>query len=186
MSGLSLAAIGQDFHFASRQRTKVTTYLTICLMIGNPLLSGGAASTNGSGYSQNAENQIYGSLTMTVLAVGAFILILASIFAVAAYLDYHHLRSLRSTTGSRNSQDDFPPPAEDGMRTLDSREYSRRATPASTWTSGVAVRTCDSAQATQSLRFCNPISKSARTRNSILLRPPATVHHPVPDLPMWP
>jgi len=70
----------------------------ICLVIGNPLLYGGAASAYGSEYSHKAENQMYGSFTMTVLAVGAFLLILASIFAVAAFLDYHHLRSLRSTT----------------------------------------------------------------------------------------
>ena len=102
----------------------------ICLVIGNPLLSEGAASTYGSGYSHKAETQMYGSFTMTVLAVAAFLLILASIFAVAAYLDYHHMRSLRSTTMPRNSQDGFPSSAEDGLRTLDSREYSRRATPA--------------------------------------------------------
>jgi heme/copper-type cytochrome/quinol oxidase subunit 2 len=90
----------------------------ICMVIGISLLSGGVASTYGSGHSQNAENRVYGTFTMTFLVVSAFILILASIFAVAAYLDYHHLRSLRSTTRSRSSQDVFPHPSEDGLRTL--------------------------------------------------------------------
>ncbi len=52
---------------------------------------------------------MHDSFTMTNLAVGAFILILAFIVAVAAYLDHDALQSSRIAARSRSSRDRFPP-----------------------------------------------------------------------------
>jgi len=52
---------------------------------------------------------MHDSFTMTNLAIGAFILILAFIVAVAAYLDHEALQTLPIAARSRSSRDHFPP-----------------------------------------------------------------------------
>jgi hypothetical protein len=52
---------------------------------------------------------MYDSFTMTNLAVGMFIFILAFILAVAAYLDHDAQQSLRIAVRSRSAQNDSPP-----------------------------------------------------------------------------
>lgn len=48
---------------------------------------------------------MYSSFTMTNLAIGAFILILGFIAAVAAYLDHDAQQAVRIASQSRSSQD---------------------------------------------------------------------------------